>query len=206
MLGSSAHGLDNQVDGYVQQFDTRGQPKNPAAKAAAKEFRHAKNEVMEAMGVVKRKGIQEIRRRKSADQERLAALLQENSYGPWLKALDSGLALLSLWWLMSLRSRFEVWEKCILSKMTTHENRQTFKSFSTLPLLEIVKSEIRLLGPVTFFSSGLLAWFAILPITLYRQRLVDVTTDSIIQKVANGKGDIVSRQRHAARAYVLYQM
>jgi hypothetical protein len=111
ILGSHAHDLDNRVDGYVQQFDKRGQPKHPTAKAAAKEFRHAENEVMDAMGVVRRKGKQEIKRRKSTEKEKLAALLRENSYGPWFKALDSGITLLSLWWLMSLRSRIQVWRK-----------------------------------------------------------------------------------------------
>jgi hypothetical protein len=108
------------VDGYVQQFDKKGQPKNPAAKAAVKEFRHAKNEVMEAMGVVKRKGNQESQRRKSTEKEKLATLLRENSYGPWLKAIDSRVMLLSLWWLMSLRSRFQVWwQSSLLQKMLT---------------------------------------------------------------------------------------
>jgi hypothetical protein len=110
------------VDGYVQQFDKRGQPKNPAARDAAKEFRHAKNEVMEAMGVVKRKGIQEIWRRKSADRERLAALLRGNSCGPWLKALDHGLTLLSLCWLMSLQRRFQVREKAAYPKRCSRES------------------------------------------------------------------------------------
>jgi hypothetical protein len=126
ILGSHAHDLDNQVDGYVQQFDKKGQPKNPAAKAAAKDFRHAKNEVMEAMGVVKRKGNQESKLRKSTEKEKLAALLRENSYGPWLKAMDSGVTLLSLWWLMSLRSRFQVWsQSALLEKMLMKSARHS---------------------------------------------------------------------------------
>jgi hypothetical protein len=93
-----------------------------------------------------------------------------------------------------------------LSEDDAHEILQTFKSFSTLPLLEIIKSEIRLLGPVTFFSSGLLAWFATVPVSYYRQSLSDIPEDSIMQNVINRKGNIVSRQRYATRTYILGQM
>jgi hypothetical protein len=81
---------------------------NPAAKAAAKEFRRARNDVLKAIGVVQKKEDGEFKRRKTTEREMVATLFRENAYGPWLKAMDSGLTLLSLWWLMSLRSRFQV--------------------------------------------------------------------------------------------------
>ena len=95
-----------------------------------------------------------------------------------------------------------------LSEGDAHDSLQTFKSFSTLPLLEIIKSEIRLLGPVTFFSSGLLARFATVPVSYYRKRLSDIPEGSIVQNVIKGKGNIlvVSRQRYATRTYILGQM
>jgi hypothetical protein len=108
ILGAHAHDLDNQEDGYVQQFDDKGHPENRAAKAAAKEFRRAKNDVLETIGVVVKKEKQESKRRQSTEEKKVAALIRENSYGPWLKLADSGITLLSLWWLISLRSRFQV--------------------------------------------------------------------------------------------------
>ena len=73
-----------------------------------KEFRRAKNDVLETIGVVVKKEKQESKRRQSTEEKKVAALLRENAYGPWLRAADSGITLLSLWWLMSLRSRFQV--------------------------------------------------------------------------------------------------
>ena len=108
ILGSHAHDLDNQADGYVQQFDEKGHPENKAAKAAAKEFRHAKNEALETIGVVTKKNKRESRQRIRTEKQNVATLVRENLYGPWLKAVEPGFTLLSLWWLMSLRSRFQV--------------------------------------------------------------------------------------------------
>jgi hypothetical protein len=120
ILGLHAHELDNKVDGYVQQFDEKGHPEHRAAKVAAKEFRRAKNDVLETIGVVVKKEKQESTRRRTTEKDKVSALLRENSYGPWLKALDSGLTLLSLWWLMSLRSRFQVcWKSEPFDNMLT---------------------------------------------------------------------------------------
>ena len=76
----------------------------------------AKNDVLETIGVVEKKEKREIRRRKTTEKEKVAVLLRENTFGPWLKAMDSGFTLLSLWWLMSLRSRFQVCSKSNLSR------------------------------------------------------------------------------------------
>jgi hypothetical protein len=69
---------------------------------------HAKNDVLETIGVVAKKEKQESKRRQSTEEKKVAALIRENSYGPWFHAVDSGITLLSLWWLMSLQSRFQV--------------------------------------------------------------------------------------------------
>lgn len=82
-------------------------------------------------------------------------------------------------------------------------NGQTFKSFSRLPLVEIIKSEMRLLGPLQFFTSGLIAWFVTMPVTFCRQGLVDITADAILQKLTRGEDDVVGRQRYATRMQLL---
>jgi hypothetical protein len=122
ILGSHAHDLDNQRDGYVQQFGNKGHPENRAAKAATKEFMHAKNDVLETIGVVVKKEKQESKRRQSTEENKVAALLRENSYGPWLKAADYGITYISLWWLKSLRSRFQVCLKSELLEIYAHRN------------------------------------------------------------------------------------
>jgi hypothetical protein len=91
-------------------------------------------------------------------------------------------------------------------RLDAHKNRQTFRSYSNLPLLEIMKSEIRLLGSLTFFSSGLLAWFVTMPVTFCRQSLVEITAESIMQKVTSEEERVVSRKRYDTRMHVLCQM
>ena len=83
---------------------------------------HAKNDVLETIGVVVKKEKQESKRRQSTEEKKVAALIRENSYGPWLNAADAGITLLSLWWLMSLQSRFQVCLKGELLKIGAHRN------------------------------------------------------------------------------------
>jgi hypothetical protein len=45
-----------------------------------------------------------------------------------------------------------------------------------------------------------------MPVTFCRQSLVDITADSIIQKLTSGEDRTVSRQRYATRMHVLCQM
>lgn len=135
----------------------------------------------------------------------MAALLRENSYGPWLRAADFGITYLSLWWLVSLRCRFQVCLRSELLEIDAHRN-QTFRSFSSLPLLEIIKSEIRLLGPLTFFSSGLLARLVTIPISLCRQSLIEITADSILREATTPADDTIDLKRYATHMNVLCQM
>jgi hypothetical protein len=93
-----------------------------------------------------------------------------------------------------------------LCEKNAHKNCQTFESFSSLPLLEIIKSEIRTLGSLTFFSSGVLGRVATLPLTFCRQGLVEIAVDSVLRKLTNGAENAVSRRRYATRAHFVCRM
>jgi hypothetical protein len=45
-----------------------------------------------------------------------------------------------------------------------------------------------------------------MPVTFCRQSLVDITADSIIQKLTSGEDSAVSRQRYATRMHLISQM
>ena len=72
--------------------------------------------------------------------------------------------------------------------------------------MEIIKSEIRLLGPLTFFSSGLLARLVTIPISFCRQSLVDITADSILQETTTPADDTIDLKRYNTYMNVLCQM
>jgi hypothetical protein len=72
--------------------------------------------------------------------------------------------------------------------------------------LEIIKSEIRLLGPLTFFSSGFLARLVTIPITFFRRSLVEITADSILQETTTPVDDTIDLKRYNTHMNVLCQM
>ncbi|EEP79933.1 predicted protein [Uncinocarpus reesii 1704] len=43
---------NTNADGYVQQYDDRGHPINPASKTLGKQLRRAKNDILSTMGIV----------------------------------------------------------------------------------------------------------------------------------------------------------
>jgi len=72
---------------------------------AAREFRHAQNEVLEIMKVVERKDREQSKARKKAEKDKVTSIIQENSDGQLLDYLSQGIILATLWWVASLRGR-----------------------------------------------------------------------------------------------------
>lgn len=108
ILGEHAHEFDNP-DGYVQGFNERGHPENRASRAAARELRRAKNDVLSTVGVVVSKNdLGKPILRKKTEKQKVDNIVRENEYGLALAALDLGLMFGSLWWLMIVRRRIQV--------------------------------------------------------------------------------------------------
>ena len=102
ILGSHAHDLD--AEGYVQQFNARGHPENKASKAAARELRRAKNDVLSVAGVIK----QEKDNAEATARRKVDLIIRETEYGLGLAGMDLLIMFAALWWLVSLRRRIQV--------------------------------------------------------------------------------------------------
>ena len=108
ILGPHAHDLDNK-DHYVQKWDYRGHPKNKESEMLAREFRRAKNEALETMGVVKRKHEEsKTAWQRRSDKEKRQLVIREDEAGAVLSLLSAAALPLTTWWVSSLRNRIQV--------------------------------------------------------------------------------------------------
>ena len=99
---------------HVQQYDGRGYPCNPVAQTRASQLRRAQNDVLAAVGVVKRKDDKEREERSSAAKAKSDRLNLEDTVGASIDVSVLGLLICSTWWLESFRLRFMVSKLVIL--------------------------------------------------------------------------------------------
>lgn len=108
-LGGQARLHDDKS--YVQQWDERGHPMNPASEAQAKQYRKAQNEVLEACGVIIRKDSARKLQQSAhelTDEQQAEILAEENRLGFMLKCFDRFAGNLLTWWISGLRGRLLV--------------------------------------------------------------------------------------------------
>lgn len=105
ILGQYAHEFDN-TDGYTQQYNERGHPQSRASRAAARELRRAKNDVLSTVGVVYKKATPT--HSQESDDLLVRTVNLENKAGFTLFRINNFLTFCSLWWLSSLRRRVMV--------------------------------------------------------------------------------------------------
>jgi hypothetical protein len=105
ILGQHAHDLDNS-DWYTQQYNERGHPEFRASRAAARELRRAKNDVLSTVGVVYKKSKPHRSRRTESEAVKIADL--ENDVGFVLSSIDGFAMFCTVWWVVSLSRRIQV--------------------------------------------------------------------------------------------------
>ena len=96
--------LSVTADDYVQQYDDRGHPVNPASKSFGRELRRAKNDVLSTMGIV----VSGEDGNLTSEREKVNLLMTENDYGLAMTTLDQVVTFLGSWWAMSLGGRIRV--------------------------------------------------------------------------------------------------
>ncbi|GKZ77298.1 hypothetical protein AnigIFM56816_010100 [Aspergillus niger] len=126
------------ADGYVQHYDERGHPINPESKSFGRELRRAKNDILSTMGIVVS---EDGNVSGPSEQQKLDIIAAENDYGLVMATLDQVSVFLGSWWTSSLLGRV-----------------QTFKSYTRLPLLSIVRLERSAYGIWGFYFAGIPAW------------------------------------------------
>lgn len=96
---------------YVQEYDRKGRPKNPATEAFNSQLRHAQNSVLALVGVVERKEASDLATQhalsaKRAHREHL--LQQENDRGEEVETVANVAAFFLTWWPETLLQRLEI--------------------------------------------------------------------------------------------------
>lgn len=92
----------------MQQYDERGHPCNPEAQTRASQSRQAQNDVLAAVGVVKRRDDQARKDRSFATRIAADRLKLEDTIGASIEVAALGLLICCTWWLESIRLRFLV--------------------------------------------------------------------------------------------------
>lgn len=108
VIGPRAYELDN-ADHYEQQWDRRGHPQNKRSKVLAREFRHAKNETLETVGLAVRKNaLSRSAWQKKSESQRRKVVIEENELGAGVLGWAYTVYWASTWWIKSLRNRVQV--------------------------------------------------------------------------------------------------
>ncbi|OJD25113.1 hypothetical protein ACJ73_03525 [Blastomyces percursus] len=153
------------ADGYVQEYDARGHPINLDSKALARQLRRAKNDILSTMGIVVsgEDGTLGI----SKDRQRMNVLSSENDYGLAVATVDQVVMFFSSWWTTSLAARI-----------------QTFKRYTHVPFLQIIRLERHKVGLFGFYGAGIPAWTVSFIVSVCRNHFLEPTLDYIHGKVS----------------------
>ena len=76
---------------------------------------------------------------------------------------------------------------------------QTFRSYSYAPLLEILKSEIRHFGPLSFFCAGMPFWTVAHIINTWRNYLMESTVEWVLHRFQRRPTDKNKRKSFQAQ-------
>ncbi|KAL9066223.1 MAG: hypothetical protein Q9157_007219, partial [Trypethelium eluteriae] len=126
---------------HTQQYDDRGYPCDPGAQARASQMRQAQNDVLAAVGVVKRRDDRAKEARSVVDKIAAERMKLEDIVGTTLDVNFLALFFCATWWFENLRLRF-----------------MTFPYPLDLSSFDIFEIERRCLGNYAFFMAGLPAY------------------------------------------------
>ncbi|RLM01026.1 hypothetical protein CFD26_108654 [Aspergillus turcosus] len=153
------------ADGYVQHYDERGHPINPDSKSFGRELRRAKNDILSTMGIV----VSEDRNAGAPnEQQKIDMIAAENDYGLIMATFDQVAVFLSSWWTSSLTGRI-----------------QAFKSYTHVPLLDIISRERSYMGIMGFYFSGIPAWAVSTCLSICRHHPLERLVASLQSKHLN---------------------
>ncbi|KAF2810453.1 uncharacterized protein BDZ99DRAFT_520522 [Mytilinidion resinicola] len=133
--------LTTPINYYVQQYDERGHPVNPASREQGRILREAQNDVLAAIGVVERRTLP-----LSEDDIQLLCkkidildtMESENNAGDLVAAVSTLADVLCTWWIGSLRDRI-----------------LTFQMLPGMHFSNLVCAQYQSAGFWTFFCTGL---------------------------------------------------
>ncbi|KAI9795355.1 MAG: hypothetical protein M1833_007203 [Piccolia ochrophora] len=132
----------NASEQYVQQYDARGHPTNPASRSLVRSQIRAQNDVLATVGVcvgVKNANKQtDSQPRFKSEKEHLDSIMRENEIGLVVSTTDLGLHFFGTWWIHGLRNRL-----------------QTFPMWSDIYLRDMARLQLKHYGVWSFFLAGM---------------------------------------------------
>ncbi|KAF2499220.1 hypothetical protein BU16DRAFT_614675 [Lophium mytilinum] len=126
---------------YVQRYDERGHPVNPASREHGRILREAQNDVLAAIGVVERRALpmsEEDVQLLCRKIDILDTMESENNAGDLVAAVSTLADVLCTWWIGSLRDRI-----------------LTFEMLPSMQFSTLIYAQYRSAGFWTFFCAGL---------------------------------------------------
>ncbi|MCJ1376649.1 hypothetical protein MMC20_007892 [Loxospora ochrophaea] len=172
-LQAEQHAEDSDPTNYVQQYDSRGRPKNRTSERKARSARLAQNDVLATIGVCV--GVDADGKVVSttpcnaashaAELAKTELIMKENDFGLFLGVVDMGLVSVAAYFALGLRNRL-----------------QTFSTSSPLSLVDVVQIEWRRLGPLDFILAGLPASFTFTALIQAQKYTVKVLYEALMRR------------------------
>ncbi|OJJ44679.1 hypothetical protein ASPZODRAFT_144638 [Penicilliopsis zonata CBS 506.65] len=108
----------------------------------------------------------------SNEQQKINQIAAENDYGLFMATLDQVLVFLGSWWTSSLAGRV-----------------QTFKSYTNVPIINIIRYERTAVGVLGFHFAGIPAWAMSSCLSICRHhpldKLIVTTQDQLLRHITN---------------------
>ncbi|EXJ65404.1 hypothetical protein A1O7_01745 [Cladophialophora yegresii CBS 114405] len=125
---------------YIQDFDSRGHPRNVRSETSRRRLLRAQNEALYTVGVVVKKAkANRSRWQTMDDKQKFRLVVEENTTGAYIGLSESILQKLSTHWILNLRRRV-----------------LTYNSYLELPVSHMILSDWNIVGPGAFFFAGIL--------------------------------------------------
>ncbi|EMC91164.1 hypothetical protein BAUCODRAFT_316776 [Baudoinia panamericana UAMH 10762] len=168
--GTEVHNTTTTTDGYVQRFDIKGNPINPATESRNAELRHAQNSILALVGVVE--GLEGKQRVREDDDCHGRAqwqelLSDENEYGEALDLLTMSAVYLPLFYSIWLLRRYQT---------GVNDVGRPFASIVASDMRAILKGEWK--GVYAVLFPGMLASLCAGTVQLGAAHIIDTVTRS----------------------------
>jgi hypothetical protein len=121
----------------------------------------------------------------SREKQKGNLLTAENDYGLILAAFDQVSNFLGSWWALSLGGRIQVWPFSVKLAASLLMCNQTFKSYTYVPLLRLIRVERQLVGLTGFYFAGVPAWACAFALSIGRNHLLEPCMTYLQNRVLN---------------------
>lgn len=109
----------------------------------------------------------------SKERQKVNLLTAENDYGLVMATFDQALNFLGSWWTLSLGGRIQVSSTLVVISDSRLILNQTFKSYTHVPLVRLIRFERQAVGLMGFYFAGIPAWASAFSLSICRNHLLE---------------------------------